>query len=184
MDLRRAGLKGQRRGDDATAGGAAVWALAGAMKAEALPLLRELRRSSPNEITRRAAAAAAKKIEVRLGRVTLPTAKLADLPPGYLSTSIEFDTDQMPEFLACLERDLGGRFRAGDADQLALSAHQLKRGRRRFQLVPFCLPDESTIPLGFGFYAEDEDTIVVELHFDARLGGAVESALTSFMESR
>lgn len=42
---------------------------------------------------------------------------------------------------------------------------QLKRGRRRFYIIPFSLL-ESTIQLGFAFYAEDEDAIVVELHYD------------------
>jgi hypothetical protein len=169
--------------NDAAVGGAAVWAIAGALKAEALPLLRELRHSSPNEIVRRAATAAVKKIEARLGRVTLPDARPVELPRGYSSTSIEFDTDRVPEFLSCLERQLKGRFRPDDSDQLALSANQMKRGRRRFCIVPFSLL-ESTVQLGFGFYAEDEDAIVVELHFDTRLRDAVDSTLSSFMDSQ
>jgi hypothetical protein len=169
---------------DAAVGGAAVWALAGALKAEALPLLRELRHSSPNELVRRSAAATVKKIEARSGRVTLPDANPAELPKGYSSTSIEFDTDRIHEFLSCLERQLKGRFRPGDTDQLALSANQMKRGRRRFYIVPFSFLDESAVQLGFGFYAEDEDAIVVELHFDARLRDDVDSTPSGFMDSQ
>jgi hypothetical protein len=74
-----------------------------------------------------------------------------------------------------------------DSDQLALSANQMKRGRRRFYIVPFSLLDASTVQLGFGFlgfHAEDEDAIVVELHFDARLRDAVDSTLSSFIDSQ
>lgn len=164
-------------------GGAAVWALAGSLKAEALPLLRELRQSSPNERVRRAATATVKKIEARLGRVTLPNASPAELPKGYSSTSIELDTDGMPEFLSSLERGLGGRFRPDESNQLALSANQMKSGQRRFYIVPCSFLDESAVQLGFGFYAEDEDAIVVELHFDARMRAAIDSALSSLMDS-
>lgn len=170
--------------NDSEVGGAAVWALAGALKAEALPLLRQLRQSTPNELVRRAATATVRKIEARLGRVTLADASPARLPTGYSSTSIEFDTDRIPEFLSCLERQLKGRFRPGDGDQLALSANQMKRGRRRFYIVPFSFLNESAVQLGFGLYAEDEDAIVVELHFDARLRDAVDSTLRSFMDSQ
>jgi len=111
---------------DVAVGGAAVWALAEALKAEALPLLRELRQSSPNELVRRAAMATVNKIEARLGRVTLPEASPAELPKDYSSTSMEFDTHRIPELLSSLERRLGGRFRPDDSDQLALSANQMK----------------------------------------------------------
>lgn len=104
--------------NDSTVGATAVWAVAGALKAEALPILRELRQCSPNERTRRAATVAVKKIEARLGRVTLPDVSRAALPKGYSSTSIEFDTDRIPEFLAYLERRLRGNFRP---DESALS---------------------------------------------------------------
>ena len=166
---------------DEAVGGAAVWALAGALKTEALPLLRELRQSSPNERVRNAATAVVKKIEARSRRVELPGATPEILPKGYGSTSIEFDTERVPELLSILERELRGRFRSKDSDQLALSANQMKRGRRRFHVIPFSFSDESVTQLGFGLYAEDEDAIVVEIHFDAELSKAVYAALDSVM---
>jgi hypothetical protein len=49
--------------NDPEIGGAAVWALAGALKSEALPLLLELRETSPHALVRKAAAGATKKVE-------------------------------------------------------------------------------------------------------------------------
>ncbi|MFN7919086.1 MAG: hypothetical protein U0Q16_03260 [Bryobacteraceae bacterium] len=168
---------------DAAVGGAAVWALSGAMRAEALPLLRELRHSSSNELVRRAATATVKKMEARLGRVALPDARPAELPKGYSSTSIEFDTDRIPELLSCLERQMKGRFVPDDSAQLALSANQMKRGRRRFYIVPFDFLDGSAGQLGFGLYAEDDDAIVMELYFDAQLRAVIEAAVNGFMDN-
>jgi hypothetical protein len=36
--------------------------------------------------------------------------------------------------------------------------------------------------VGFGLYAEDEDVIVVEIHFDARLRDAVVAAIDRIMD--
>jgi hypothetical protein len=62
-------------------GNAAVWALAKALKAEALPLLRELRESSPHDSVRDAASVVIKKIEARSRRIHLRNASPAMLPP-------------------------------------------------------------------------------------------------------
>ncbi|MEX2301398.1 MAG: hypothetical protein WD733_10705 [Bryobacterales bacterium] len=131
---------------------------------------------------RETAAAAAKKIEARSRRVDLPDASPAMLPQGYASTSIEFDTDYVLELMSILERELQGRLKPGVAQQMALSANQLKRGRRRFHIVPFTLPDGVVTQFCFGLYAEDEDVTVLEIHFDARLRDAVGAALRRLME--
>jgi hypothetical protein len=168
--------------NDSDVGRTAVWALAGALKAEALPLLRQLRESSPDPFLRKTAAAAAKKIEARSRRVQLLNASHAMLPQGYVSTSIEFDTDRVPKLLSILAEEMKAQLKSADGEQLALSANQLKCGRRRFHIVPFTLPDEVASQLGFGLYAEDDDVIVAEIHFDASLRGTVDSALRRFLD--
>jgi hypothetical protein len=168
--------------NDSEVGPAAVRVLGGALKAEALPLLCELRESSPHDSVRKTAAAVAQKIEARLRRVDLLDASPAMLPQGYASTSIELDTDCVPELLSILERELNGRLEPGIGQQLALSADQIKRGRRRFHIVAFMLPDRVATQLGFGLFAEDEDVTVVEIHFDARLQDAVNAALNRLMD--
>ena len=167
---------------DTEVGPAAVRALAGALKVEALPLLRQARDSSPHESVRKTAADVAKKIEARSRRVELLDATAEMLPQAYVSTSIEFDTDRVPDLLSALERELKGQLKAGAAEQLALSANQLKRGRRRFHIVPLTLPDGAVSEVGFGLYAEDEDVAVVEIHFDERLADAVDAAIDRVME--
>jgi len=164
---------------DSEIGGSAVWALAGALKAEALPLLHQLRESSPHAGVRTAAAAATKKIEARLRRVELGDTSPAMLPQGYASMSIEFDTDRVPELLRLLEREMKGKLKPGDCEQLALSSNQLKRGSERFHIVSVAFPDGIASLLGFGILAEDEDVIVVKIHFDERLRDAVDSAFRS-----
>jgi hypothetical protein len=104
------------------------------------------------------------------------------LPQGYVSESIEFDTDRVPELLSILEEGVKGRLKPGDDEQLSLSANQLKRGRGRFHIVPLTLLDGVVRQLGFGLYAEDEDVIVVEIHFDPSLRDAVDSALRRFLD--
>lgn len=59
----------------------------------------------------------------------------------------------------------------------------MKRGRRRFYIVPFNFLDGSAGQLGFSFYAEDDDAIVVELYFEARLSAVIEAAVNGFMDS-
>ena len=164
---------------DSEIGGSAVWALAGALKAEALPLLHQLRESSPHAGVRTAAAAATTKIEARLRRVELGDTSPAMLPQGYASMSIEFDTDRVPELLRLLEREMKGKLKPGDCEQLALSSNQLKRGSERFHIVSVAFPDGIASLLGFGILAEDEDVIVVKIHFDERLRDAVDSAFRS-----
>jgi hypothetical protein len=51
---------------DGVVGRAAVWAIGGALKADALPLMYELRDSSQHELVRKNAATVAKKIEARI----------------------------------------------------------------------------------------------------------------------
>jgi hypothetical protein len=167
--------------NDSAVGSTAVWAVAGALKAEALPLLRDLRESSPHDSVRRAATAVVKKIEARSWRSDLPDARPAMLPPGYTSTTAEFDTDRLPELLPILEAEMKAQLKPGVGEQLALSANQLKRGRGRFHIVPVTLQDSVVSQLGFGFYAEDEDVIVVELHFDPKLRDTVDSAFRRFL---
>lgn len=167
---------------DGEVGSAAVWALAGALKNGALPLLRELRTSSPHESVRTAARAVVKKIEARSGKVTLPKADPTMLPQGYGSTSIELDTDRVSELLSSLERAMGGRLQPGVAEQLTLSAAQIRRDSRRFHTVQIVLGKGSASKLGFGLYGEDEDVVVVEIHFDERFREAVNSALTQVLD--
>jgi hypothetical protein len=168
--------------NDSDVGRSAVWALAGALKAEALPLLRGIQESSPHQSVRETAAAAAKKIEARLRRADLPDTSPEMLPQGYASTSIEFDTARVPELVSILDSELNGRLPPGVAQELALSANQIKRGRHRFHIVPFTLPDGVVTQFGFGLYAEDEDVTVVEIHFEAGLQDAVNAALRRLMD--
>jgi hypothetical protein len=151
---------------DCEVGNAAVWALAGALKKDAVPLLCELRTSSPHESVRTAAKAVVKKLEARSSKVTLPIADPKMLPQGYGSFSIELDTDRIPELLSSLERGIGGKLRSGVAEQLARSAAQIRRGGWRFHIVQIVLGSGATSQLGFGLYGEDEDVIMVEVFFD------------------
>lgn len=167
--------------NDREVGRAAVWSLAEAMKAEALPLMREIRDSSPHDSVRQVATAIVKKIEARLRRVDLADASPAMLPQGYASTSIEFNTEYVPKLLSALERELKGQLKPEVGQQLALSADQIKRGRRRFHIVDLLLPGGVASQVGFGLYAEDEDVIVVEIHFDARFRDSVDAALNGFL---
>jgi hypothetical protein len=190
IDLQRFARKPGRARDgllafvaDADVGSPAVWALAGAMKGEALPLLHELRKSSPHESVREAAAFIAKKLEARSRRLELPEADAAVLPNDFESTSIEFDTDRVPELVSVVEEEMKALLPQRVADQLALSAVQLKRGRHRFHIVPFTLPSGARSQLGFRVTAEDEDTVIVELHFDPTLRGAIERALNRLLEN-
>jgi hypothetical protein len=167
--------------NDRRIGYAAVEALAGALKADALPVLHKLRKSSPHDSVRDAANMAAKKIEARLRRVDLPRANPSDLPDGYISTTIEFDTDRVPQLLSILERELDGRLKPQMADQLALSANQIKRGRGRFHIVPITLSNGIETRLGLGFYAEDDDATVMGIYFEVKLRNAVEAAIACFL---
>jgi hypothetical protein len=163
--------------NDGDVGRAAVWALADACKTEALALLRQVRDSGAHDSARRAAAAAVKKIEARSSKVNLPKASLAMLPQGFVSTSIEFDTERVPELLSNLERELSGRLESQAAQSLTLSANQLRRGQRRFYILTLALSDGAATQLGFGLYAEDDDVIVAEVHFDEGLRDAVNAAI-------
>lgn len=168
---------------DGEVGSAAVWALAGALKNEALPLLRELRTSSPDESVRTAAKAVVKKLEARSGKVSLPKADPSVFPQGYCSTSIELDTDRVPELLSSLERAVGGKLQPGVAEQLALSAAKIRRGSRRFHIVQIVLGNGATSQLGFGLHGEDEDVIVVEVFFDQEFCERVSMGLQQVLDS-
>ena len=87
---------------------------------EALPLLRELREASPHDSVRDAAIVAVKKIEARSHTLRLRNVSPALLPPGYASTSIEFDADRFPELLSAVERALKGQWDTGDREQLSI----------------------------------------------------------------
>lgn len=158
--------------NDSDVGRAAVWAIAGALKSDALPILRDLRRSSPHDAVRETAGVVAKKLEARSRRLDLPVANRSMLPHGYVSTSIEFDTDRVPQLLSLLEQELKGEFESTIREQLALSASQLKRGHGRFHIVPIT-SESAALPIGFGLYAEDDDVIVVEIYSDATVREAV-----------
>lgn len=164
---------------DGELGGFAVWALAGAMKRDALPLLRDLRASSPHEAIRTTAEAEVRKMEARSAKVKLPKADPAMLPPDYVSTSFELDTGCMPKLLSSLERALEGSLQAGVAEQLARSAAQVRRGLHRFHIVQIVLGDGTTTQLGFGLYREDEDVLVIELYFDEQFRETVRLACDS-----
>lgn len=163
--------------NDGELGAAAVWALARALKAEALPRLQELQASSPHRPIRAAARAAAQKLGARTERVELPKASPAQLPKGYATRSSEFDTDHLPGLLSELEQAMRGRWTPEVRRQLVLAAEQLKRGQRRFYVVPFTFADGEETQLGFGLFGEDEDVLVVEIHFEARFRDAVEVAM-------
>ncbi len=189
LDLQRFAKKPGRTRDalielltDSEVGSAAVWAIAGAAKADALALLRELRVSSPHEPVRTAAKAVVKKIEARSGQVTLPKASPTMLPQGYRSTSIEFDTDRFPELLSLLEREMKGQLKPGVTEQLVRSAAQIRRDRRRFHIVQIVFGDRSTSQLGFELYAEDEDVIVVGIHFGQEFQDAIGAGLNQFLD--
>jgi hypothetical protein len=162
---------------DKAVGGTAVWALSGALKSEVLPHLRELQQSTQDDCLRKIAAAAVSKVEARSRRANLPGCSPAMLPQGYVSTSIELDTVCLPQVLSALERELNGRLESGDADQLSLAANQMKRGRDLFYVVPVTLSDGVVTEMGVGLHAEDEDVLVVELHFDHDFQAAVAAAL-------
>jgi hypothetical protein len=166
--------------NDSELGSAAVWAIAGAMKADALPVLRELRASSPHDHVRQAAAIVARKLEARSGRVDLAPSSPSTLPPGYASTTIEFDTDRVPEFLSGVEREFRAQLPSGVAAQLALSADQLKRGQRRFHTTSLTFEDGGVSQIGVGLIAEDEDVVVLELQFDPKLRHGVDSVVGKF----
>ena len=75
IDLERFARKPGRARDalfelarDAFVGSAAVWAIAGALKTDALPALYELRDSSEHELVRKTASTAARKVEARTRR--------------------------------------------------------------------------------------------------------------------
>jgi hypothetical protein len=163
--------------NDFHVGRAAIWAIAGALKSDALPLLQDLRRSSPHDAVREPAAAVAKKIEARSRRLDLPLANPSMLPQGYFSTSIEFDADRVPQLLAVLEQELKGEFEPPIREQLTLSASQLKRGHGRFHIVPFTAALAVVKQLGFGLHAEDEDVIVIEIRWGARSARTTLSSL-------
>lgn len=161
---------------DGELGGFAVWALAGAMKRDALPLLRDLQASSPHETVRTTAEAEVRKMEARTARVTLPKADPAMLPLGYGSTSFEQDTGRLPGLLSSLEQALEGSLQAGVAEQLARSAVQGRRGLHRFHVVQIVLGDGASTQLGFGLYGMDEDVLIVELYFDEQFRETVRLA--------
>jgi len=166
--------------NDLHVGRAAVWAIAGALKSDALPILQDLRRASQHDEVRETAAAVARKIEARSRRPDLPVANPSMLPQGYVSTSIEFDTDRVPQLLAVLEQELKGEFEPAIREQLALSASQLKSGHSRFHIVPFTAAGAVVNQLGFGLHAEDEDVIVIEIYFETTLRDSVDAALARF----
>lgn len=168
---------------DGEVGNAAVWALAGALKSDALPLLCGLRTSSPHESVRTAAKAVVKKLEARSSKVILPRADPKMLPQGYGSTSIELDTDRVPELLSSLERGIGGKLQTGVAEQLARSAAQIRRGGWRFHIVQLVLGSGATSQLGFGFYGEDEDVVVVEAFFDQEFRERVHIGLKQVLDN-
>jgi hypothetical protein len=165
--------------NDSDLGSAAVWAVAGAMKADALPVLRQLRASSPHDV-RQAAAIVVRKLEARSGRVDLAQSSPATLPAGYVSTTIEFDTDRVPEFLSGIEREFRAQLPQGVAAQLALSADQLKRGQRRFHVTSLTFEDGGVSQIGVGLIAEDEDVVVLELQFDPKLRHGLDNVLGKF----
>jgi hypothetical protein len=167
--------------NDREVGCSAVWSLAEAMRTEALPLMREIRDSSPHDLVRQVAAGIAKKMEARLRRVDLADASPAMLPPGFVSATIELDTDHVPKLLSIRKRELKGQLKPGVGQQLVLSASQIKSGRRRFHVVELLLPDGVVSQMGFGLYAEDEDVTVAEIYFDASFRDSVHAALSRFL---
>lgn len=168
---------------DAAVGGAAIWALAGAMEGEALPILRALRESTPDDRLRQIATAAAKRIEARSRKSNLPVTSPDRLPPGYRSTTIELDTDLVPGVLARLQEELERSLPAEIAARLALSASQLRRGRGRFHIVTFAMANGEFVPFGVGFYAEEDDVSVVELHYDPQWHSLVAKALQRSLDA-
>ncbi len=168
--------------DDHAVGGTAVWAIASALRIEAIPLLTEFQRTARDDRPRKAAASAVASIRSRIGRVRLPRTDPARLPEGYAFTSIEFDTVHVPGLLSALEGELAGTLGKDAAEQLALSANQLKRGRRRFHIVPLTLSGGRVVDLGFGFYGEDDDVVVLEIWFDPTLEASVARATRSMLD--
>ena len=167
---------------DEEVGNQAVWALGRAAGVEALPLLRELLRSSPHESVRKAAKHVTRKLEAKLLRVELPQSDPAKLPGDYFVASIEIDTEQDPGFLATLTKELPGRLEPGAVEQLVLSANQLRRGQRRSYVVPLVAQEGALQNLGFGLFAEDEDVTLLEIYCGGECQGAVERAFASFAE--
>jgi hypothetical protein len=167
---------------DGDVGGAAVAALAGAQKSDALGVLRELRRSSPHAPVREAASASVKKIEARTLRCPLPMAHPSELPDGYASACLELDTDHFPRLLAMIEREGNGNFSTAAAESLALSANQLKRGKSRFHIVSFVMSAGATTQVGLGLYAEDDDVVLVDIRSGSELQDAIQKAIACVTE--
>lgn len=95
------------------------------------------------------------------------------LPQGYDSTSVELDTDRVPELLSSLERAMEGKLQPGVAEQLARSAAQMRRDSHKFHIVQIVLGNGTTGQLGFGLYGEDEDVVVVKTYFDQEFREAI-----------
>jgi hypothetical protein len=167
---------------DRDVGGAAVVALAGALKSDALGVLRDLKQSSLHAPVREPASASIKKIEARTLWRPLPVAHPSALPDGYASASLELDTDQFPRLLEMIEREGNGNFSTGAAEGLTLSANQLKRGKSRFHIVSFVMSAGATTQVGLGLYAEDDDVVLVEIRFGSDLNDAVRRAVASVLE--
>ena len=129
---------------------------------------------------RDAAGFVVNKIEARARRTNLASSNPALLPQGYASTSVEFDTDCVPVFLAILEQELKCRLTPGAAEQLTLSANQLKRGQKRSHIISVTSLKGVSGQLGFGLFAEGEDAVVLEVHFEAGLRSAIDAALARF----
>ena len=129
---------------------------------------------------RDAAGFVVNKIEARARKTNLANSSPAMLPQGYAAMSVEFDTDCVPEFLSILEQELKCQLTPGAAEQLALSANQLKRGQKRFHIISLTSLEGVSGQLGFGLFAEDEDAVVLEVHFEAGLRSAIDAALARF----
>lgn len=168
---------------DGDVGNSAVWALAGALKDEVLPLLLDLRVSSPHAPVRAAAKTAVRKLEARSSKTTLPQGDPAMLPLGYGSTSIEIDAGRFPELLSSLERAMECKLQPGIGQQLALSAAQVRRRHRRFHTVQSVFENGATREIGFGLRGEDEDVIVVEVYSDQEFLRAVRMGLEQMLDN-